>query len=125
MGDDGKVLTTAQIEQFRELGFCSPVSVLTVAQALEVRSRLEAHEAALGEPIGAAQRSKSHYLFTWVDDLMRNERIAVIPYKPQITKEPFRWVDAEAPRGSSGGLWYSVRAVDAAGRSVASLSQRG
>ncbi len=54
----------------------------------------------------------------------RDERVAVIPYKPQITKEPFRWVDAKAPGGHMGGLWYSVRAVDVAGHSEASLSQR-
>jgi aryl-alcohol dehydrogenase-like predicted oxidoreductase len=54
----------------------------------------------------------------------RDERIAAIPYKPQITKEPFRFTDREAPKGHMGGLWYSVRAVDSAGRTAATLSQR-
>jgi aryl-alcohol dehydrogenase-like predicted oxidoreductase len=54
----------------------------------------------------------------------RNERVAVVPYKPQITKEPFRFVDKQAPASHSGGLWYQVRAVDAAGRQADSLSQR-
>jgi len=54
----------------------------------------------------------------------RDRRIAVTPYRPQITKEPFRFVDADAPRGHSGGLWYTVKAVDVTGRSVAALSQR-
>ncbi len=54
----------------------------------------------------------------------RDQRVGVIPYRPQITKEPFRFVDAEAPGGNSGGLWYSVKAVDAAGDVAASLSLR-
>ncbi len=54
----------------------------------------------------------------------RDERIAVEPYKPQITLDPFRFTDNDAPSGAQGGLWYHVRAVDAAGRQVDSISQR-
>jgi len=54
----------------------------------------------------------------------RNERIAAIPYKPQITKDPFRFIDNDAPGGHMGGLWYHVRAVDAAGRTADTISQR-
>ncbi len=36
----------------------------------------------------------------------------------------FRFTDDEEPKGASGGLWYHVRAVDAAGRQVDSISQR-
>jgi ectoine hydroxylase-related dioxygenase (phytanoyl-CoA dioxygenase family) len=75
MGTDGKILTGEQIEQYRELGFCSPVTVLSADEAAAARAQLEAHEANLGRQIGPDQRSKSHYLFTWVDDLMRNDRI--------------------------------------------------
>lgn len=55
----------------------------------------------------------------------RQQRVATIPYKPQITADPFTFVDTEAPRGHSGGLWYSVRAVDAAGNTIDSPSRRG
>lgn len=54
----------------------------------------------------------------------RDQRIAVEPYTPQISREPFRFSDKDAPSGAPGGLWYHVRAVDAAGRRVDSISQR-
>lgn len=69
------MLTSKQVAQYREQGFCSPVSVLSELQASEARGRLEAHEATLGHPIDAGQRTKSHYLFPWVDDLMRDDRV--------------------------------------------------
>ncbi|MEM7092286.1 MAG: phytanoyl-CoA dioxygenase family protein [Actinomycetota bacterium] len=72
---DGKRLTGAQIEQFDELGFVSPVAALSREEAVAARAQLEAHEATLGHPIGPGQRSRSHYLFTWVDDIMRDDRI--------------------------------------------------
>ena len=33
----------------------------------------------------------------------------------------FRFTDGEEPKGTSGGLWYRVRAVDAAGCQVDSM----
>jgi hypothetical protein len=47
----------------------------------------------------------------------RDQKIATIPYKPQLTEEPFAYTDAEAPAGDSGGIWYKVRAVDSSGPS--------
>jgi len=70
-----KVLSAEQIEQYRELGFVSPVPALSAIEAASVRAKLEAHEANLGHALGPDQRTKSHYLFTWVDDLMRNSSI--------------------------------------------------
>ncbi|MEX2301344.1 MAG: aldo/keto reductase [Bryobacterales bacterium] len=55
----------------------------------------------------------------------RHERIAAMPFEPQISEQPFRVVDKDAPGGHSGGVWYRVRAVDAAGQTVDSLSVRG
>jgi hypothetical protein len=75
MGADGKVLSEDQIRHYRELGFVSPVAALSPEQTAHARERLEAHEAKLGHALGPAQRSKSHYLFTWVDQIMRNERL--------------------------------------------------
>jgi len=54
----------------------------------------------------------------------RDERIAELPFKPQTSEEPFSAVDEDAPKGHSGGLWYRVRAVDAAGATADSLSLR-
>lgn len=68
-------LTAAQIEQYHELGFVAPVDGLTADQAARARAKLEDHEATIGHTLGPGQRTKSHYLFTWVDDIMRDSRI--------------------------------------------------
>lgn len=75
MGTDAKVLTELQRQTYAEHGFVAPVDALTAEEAAAARACLEGHEAELGHPIGPGQRSKSHYLFTWVDAIMRNERI--------------------------------------------------
>jgi hypothetical protein len=46
----------------------------------------------------------------------REEKIVSVPFRPQITEEPFSVTDNGAPRSHSGGLYYRVRAVDGAGR---------
>jgi len=74
MGDT-KALTPEQVKQFAEQGFIAPINALSVEEAAQARAQLERHEASLGHPLGPGQRSKPHYLFTWVDALMRNERI--------------------------------------------------
>jgi non-heme Fe2+,alpha-ketoglutarate-dependent halogenase len=70
-----KALSTQVIENYRGDGFSFPLSVISEAEVQDARNRLEAFESKQGEPIGGAQRNKSHLLFTWVDDLMRNTRI--------------------------------------------------
>lgn len=75
MTSDGKALTGAQIDQYRTMGFLSPVAALSTTEAAAARASLETHEANLGHALGADQRTKTHYLFTWVDDIMRNDRI--------------------------------------------------
>ena len=46
----------------------------------------------------------------------RHERVGIVPFRPQTTLAPFSFEDKGAPSGHSGGLYYKVRAVDAAGR---------
>ena len=70
-----KILTQSQIDQFWREGCVYPVRVMPEADALEIRRRLEAFESASGEPLKGALRHKSHLLFTWLADLVRNERI--------------------------------------------------
>lgn len=67
-----RALTDAQIEQYRNEGYVSPVAALSSVEAAAARTKLEAYEADVGGSIGALERSKSHLLFTWVDDIMRN-----------------------------------------------------
>jgi len=75
MSADGKFFSAEQIKQYHEQGFLAPVPALSSADAAAARAKLEAHEASMGHVLGPDQRTKSHYLFTWVDDIMRDERI--------------------------------------------------
>ena len=70
-----KLLNESAIAQYNREGYYFPVKVLDDKQVAANRARLEKFEDAQGSPIAGAQRSKSHLLFTWVDDLMRYEKI--------------------------------------------------
>ncbi|MDE0105262.1 MAG: aldo/keto reductase [Bryobacterales bacterium] len=75
--------------------------------------RLEWHSAyATGDPIVRYEVYRRH------------ERIATIPFRPQTTLAPFSYEDTAAPRGHTGGLYYLVRAVDAAGRHADTLTAK-
>lgn len=52
----------------------------------------------------------------------RDEKIATVPFEPQISEKPFSIEDRSAPQGHSGGVWYKVRAVDASGSWADSIS---
>jgi non-heme Fe2+,alpha-ketoglutarate-dependent halogenase len=69
------VLTDAAVEQYRDRGYYFPLPVLGEDEVSRLRGKLEAFESAQGHPIEGAQRNKSHLLFKWLDDLMRNGRI--------------------------------------------------
>ena len=70
-----KILTEAQIDQFWRDGCVFPVRVMPEAEALAIRRRLETFESENGGPLKGALRHKSHLLFTWLGDLVRNNRI--------------------------------------------------
>lgn len=70
-----KLLSEAAVEQYHRDGYFFPIRVLDEEQAAANLNLLEKFEAAQGQPIGGAQRSKSHLLFRWVDDLMRHAKI--------------------------------------------------
>jgi len=70
-----RFLTDAAIEHYRDRGYAFPFSVLSEDEVTRLRGKLEAFEAAQGHPVEGAQRSKSHLLFKWLDDLMRDARI--------------------------------------------------
>lgn len=69
------VLTEAQVRQFNDAGYVFPVPVLKPEEVQDLRGRLEAFEATQGGKLEPAQRNKSHLLFKWVDDLIRDERV--------------------------------------------------
>jgi non-haem Fe2+, alpha-ketoglutarate-dependent halogenase len=69
-----KTLSEDAVRQYRETGYLAPIRALTTGEATEIRARLEAFEAEAG-PLAGKLRQKSHLLFTWLNDLIRHERI--------------------------------------------------
>jgi chlorinating enzyme len=70
-----KVLTQSQIDAFWRDGCVFPIRVMSEADAAELRARLEAFEAKAGGPLKGDLRHKSHLLFAWLGDLVRNNHI--------------------------------------------------
>jgi non-heme Fe2+,alpha-ketoglutarate-dependent halogenase len=71
-------LSEAQIAQYRRDGFLFPVDCLTTAEVQYFRGRLEAFEREQGDTFGRLPdlvRSKSHLLFTWMDELVRHPKV--------------------------------------------------
>lgn len=52
----------------------------------------------------------------------RDQKLASVPWQPQVSETPFTFNDQAAPAGDAGGVWYKVRAVDASGAHVDSMS---
>jgi len=69
------VLGAEQVEQYRQDGYICPVPVMEADEAVELRHRLEAFEATQGGRLQPPQRNKSHLLFKWLDDLIRDPRV--------------------------------------------------
>ena len=69
------VLTQAQIDTFHRDGCVYPIRAISEADALALRKRLEAFEADAGGPLAGDLRHKSHLLFSWLGDLVRERRI--------------------------------------------------
>ena len=70
-----KILTQAQVDRFWRDGCVFPIRVMSEADAAEIRGRLEAFEKKTGGPLKGDLRHKSHLLFSWLGDLVRDERI--------------------------------------------------
>jgi len=68
-------LDAAAIQHYRTHGYYHPLEILSATEVAAYRARLEAVERAQGHPIAGPQRSKSHLLYTWVDELIRHPRI--------------------------------------------------
>ncbi len=70
-----KLLSDDAVAAYQRNGYHFPVDVLTEAETLDLRRRLEAHEAAAGGPIQGDRRHKAHLYLTWLNDLIRHPRI--------------------------------------------------
>ena len=70
-----RILTQEQIDTFWRDGCVFPIRVMPVAQAIAIREKLESFEASTGGPLKGDLRHKTHLLFTWLNDLVRDTRI--------------------------------------------------
>ncbi len=70
-----KVLSEGAAAQYRRDGYCFPIPVLRQDEVAHLRARLEAFEAEQGGPLAGGYRNKSHLLFKWHDDLIRDPRV--------------------------------------------------
>jgi len=71
-------LSSSQIVQYRRDGFLFPVDCLSAEEVGYFRGRLEAFERDQGGTFGKLPdlvRSKSHLLFTWMDQLVRHPKV--------------------------------------------------
>lgn len=70
-----KILNESQIDQFWRDGCVFPIRVMSEAEALAIRGKLEGYETQSGGPLAGDLRHKTHLLFPWLADLVRNTRI--------------------------------------------------
>ncbi len=70
-----KCLTDAQKAFYEENGYCSPVVVMTAAEALEFRKALVDSERAMGHAVQYPERTKAHLFFDWADRAARHPRL--------------------------------------------------
>jgi non-heme Fe2+,alpha-ketoglutarate-dependent halogenase len=70
-----KLLSFSEIERYRNEGYLSPVRIMSEAEAAGIRARLEEFESRTGGPLRGDLRHKTHLLFPWLADLVRNSKI--------------------------------------------------
>ena len=71
-------LSPQQVEKYQRDGFVFPVDCLTGEEVAYYRGRLEAFEREQGDTFGNLPnlvKSKSHLLFTWMDELVRHPKV--------------------------------------------------
>lgn len=70
-----KLLTSEQKIQYEQNGYVSPIRIMSTEQASLLRKRLEDFEHTQGGPLNGSLRHKTHLLFTWLNELIRNATI--------------------------------------------------
>ncbi|MBT8584286.1 phytanoyl-CoA dioxygenase [Polynucleobacter paneuropaeus] len=70
-----KFLTEAQVQQFKNLGYVSNLRVMDAKQTQAIRDLLEDFERRQGSPLHGSQRHKTHLLFPWLNDLVRETKV--------------------------------------------------
>ena len=70
-----KILTTEQIEQFRNEGYAFPFDCLTADEARTCRERIEAYEATIDGDIAQHMRIKVHLGFRWLWEIAHHPKL--------------------------------------------------
>lgn len=70
-----KLLTAAEVEQFRRAGYVAPFRAMSAEDASLCRRRIEAYEASQGTDANATLKIKGHLAFPWLVELGRNPAI--------------------------------------------------
>jgi non-heme Fe2+,alpha-ketoglutarate-dependent halogenase len=70
-----KILSQTQVDQFRRDGYVPRVRVMSEAQALEIREKIETFERHQGVVLRGDQRHKSHLLFKFLSDVVHMQPI--------------------------------------------------
>ncbi|MGZ5178187.1 MAG: hypothetical protein ACXWCW_29040 [Burkholderiales bacterium] len=70
-----KILTTEQVEAYREEGATHPIRVMGAERAAGYLAKLEAGEREHGEAFKKVLRTKAHLTLEWVDELVHDDTI--------------------------------------------------
>lgn len=70
-----KFLTDSQIQQYKESGYVDKLRVLSPERVKEIREKLEEFEKSQGSPLHGSQRHKTHLLFSWLNEIVRDSKI--------------------------------------------------
>lgn len=70
-----KLLTEAQVTQFRDEGWTAPFRALSRDDAIACRRRIEAYEASVGHDANVTLKIKGHLAFPWLVELGRNPTV--------------------------------------------------
>lgn len=68
-------LSTAALEQYHQQGYYHPVPALNTQEVRQLLDQLAKVETERGQVFAGELKEKPHMLFTWLDDLIRNETI--------------------------------------------------
>ena len=82
----GALIDDAALKKYREDGFISPIRIFSTEEAAQLRAAIEAVEAERGpvfredrkrpgDPFQGSYRFKSHLLFKWLADVVRDPRL--------------------------------------------------
>jgi len=70
-----KRLTDAQVRQYHEDGFASPIDALAADEVARHRAGLEAFEKSQGKPLDFPEKSKAYLLFDWADAVVHHPAV--------------------------------------------------